>query len=595
MMKIVTALRVGLLLVLLATPQQPAAQGGSARNRSLVIEGGTLIDGTGKAPLRDAVIVIEGNKIAAVGEKGKVSAPQGARVIQAGGKFILPGLSDMHVHWDNWMPELYLAHGVTSAVDLESGDWTLTQRDLIADGRMRGPRIFTATSSLYGRLLWDHPISSAAPSRPLLESAEMARRVVRSVGPGRARFNLTKTYTEITPQLLRAVVEESHKAGRNVISHLGIVDARQATEAGIDAVAHGSGIALATIKDPVKAEDLRTFAKLGISVDYPMFLMYHAYMDAAKADELAALMASRNVRIEFEQVNTAGRWVPRYKDAWLTEDRRLLQEPDLQYIPGEVRDRILYYEPWDQMDSQQRDLVARGYQNRKNFIRKFVQAGGRVLAGCDAASFVLPGICLHRELELLVEAGLTPMQAIQAATKNNFELLQEGDNLGTIEVGKLADLILVKSDPLADIRNTRAIDTVIKDGEIMDAGYHADFVNPAPRASAVAGGLRFINPTPSIRALYPPSSGEPNKEVRLVVEGNNLVDESVVEIEDVAVPTAPVKSTLLRETMFNPVYTQLTASIPGHLLSRTGTYKVVVRNPRPMGGASNVVNFFIAP
>ena len=138
----------------------------------------------------DAVIVIEENRISAVGSRGSVRIPSAARVIQADGKFILPGFSDMHVHWQQWMPELFLAHGVTSAVDLESGEWTLAQRDLIRDRRMQGPRIFTASHSLFGRLIWDSPDSGS--QRPVLYSPEMARRVIRGYGAGREQYNLTK-------------------------------------------------------------------------------------------------------------------------------------------------------------------------------------------------------------------------------------------------------------------------------------------------------------------------------------------------------------------------------------------------------------------
>lgn len=161
---------------------------------------------------------------------------------------------------------------------------------------------------------------------------------------------------------------------------------------------------------------------------------------------------------------------------------------------------------------------------------------------------------------------MTPMHAIQAATRNNFELVQDNENLGTVEPGKLADLIVLRGDPLGDIRNTRTVEMVIKDGKEVDTRYHADFIKPGARTEPVAGGLRFINPLPSVRAVYPPSSSDLNKEVKLLIEGANLVDESVVEVSGVPVPTAPVKSTMLRETMFNPVYTQLTATIPGSLL-----------------------------
>ena len=151
---------------------------------------------------------------------------------------------------------------------------------------------------------------------------------------------------------------------------------------GVDGIAHGSGIALATISDPARADELRTFARLGISVDYPFFLMYHAYMDPAKIDDLVDLLVEQNVRIEFEQVNTAGRWVPEYREAWLAEDTRLLQDPNLQYIPAQNRDRVLYYEPYDQLTDQQREQVRQGYEKRKGFYWQVCpgrwQSAGRV-------------------------------------------------------------------------------------------------------------------------------------------------------------------------------------------------------------------------
>ena len=580
----------GICVLTFAIPVVLLAQDDVVLKSHLVIEGGTLIDGTGGAPLPDSVVVIEGNRITAIAQRGQIDVPEEAEVIDATGKFILPGFSDIHVHWDDWMPELFLAHGVTSAVDLDSFfPWILEQRDVLLDGRMRGPRLFTTVRSLSGRLLWDGK-GRLNELRPEVESAEMARRLTRLIGPGREQFQLTKTYTELTPDQLGAVVEESHRAGRKVMAHLGSLDARQAAHLGVDGIAHGSGIALATISDPVKAEEMRAFTRLGISVDYPMFLMYHAYMDMSRVDDLVRLLVERNVSIEFEQVNTAGRWVPEYREAWLAEDTRLLEDPNLHYVPQANRDRVLYYEPYDQLSNEQRVLVREGYDKRKEFIGRFARAGGRTLAGCDTASFVLSGICLHRELELLVEAGLTPMQAIQAATRNNFEFLQE-DDLGTLQPDKIADLIILRADPLADIRNTRTLDLVMQDGKRVDTGYHADFINPIPNPFSGGG---FVNPSPFLRVIYPMSGTQLNQELTLIIEGSNLADESVVEFDGVEVPSSPVKSTMLRETRYNPVYTQLEVTIPAGLLNRYGSYRVIVKNPRPQGGISNALTFFVA-
>ena len=552
-----------------------------AESAGLVIEGGTLIDGTGSAPRSNAVVVIQENRIVAVGEKGGVSSPPGARVMDASGKFILPGLIDMHVHWADWMPELFLAHGITSAVDLASTDWTLEQSVALMDGRLAGPRLFASLGPFAGRLLWDRALRE-------VETAQMARRLVREAGAGRAKYALTKVYTELTPDQLQAVVEESHRAGRNVIAHLGSLDACQAAEAGVDALAHASGVALATIPDPQTAEQLRCCVKIGISIEFPQFLMYHAFMDPGKAEDLIARLVRKNVRLEPDLINTC-RWAARRRQTWLADDARLLDDPDLRYLPASSRDRMLFNKPLEDLIGEERAQLRRGYENLQNFIRKFVAAGGIMLAGSDTAAFVVPGISLHRELELLVDAGLSPMQAIQAATKNNAEFLQE-EQLGTIQPGKLADLIVVSKNPLTDIRNTNTVEMVIKDGNMMDRSFHADFVNPIPRPR-IAG---FPNPKPSIRTLYPMTTRRRNKDLELIIEGSNFIKESVVEFDGVIVRSAPVKSTLLRETQFYAVYMQLTATVPARLLNGIGTYKVVVKNPRPEGGTSNVLYFFVA-
>ena len=540
-----------------------------------------MIDGTARSPQRNAAVVMEGNRITAVGEKGKVPYPPGAQVIPAAGKFILPGLIDMHVHWADWMPELFLAHGITSAVDLVSTDWTLEQSKALSDGRIAGPRLFAALGPFAGRLLWDR-----LPSE--IDSAEVARRIVREAGSGRSKYALTKVYTELTPDQLHAVVEESHKAGRNVIAHLGSLDARQAAEAGVDALAHASGVALATIPDRAKADDLRTCVKLGISIEYPLFLVYHAFVDRAKVKELTALLIRKNVRLEPDLINTA-RWGAKDREAWIAEDAKILSDPNLKYIPSNNRDRILFSKPLERLSKEEQVLLGQGYENLRSFLRGFIQAGGTILAGSDTAAFVLPGASLHRELELLVDVGLTPMQAIQAATKNNAEFLQESD-LGTIEPGKLADVIVIGKDPLSDIKNTNSVEVVIKDGTVMDTSYHADFVNPIPRARVVG----YPNPRPSIRTLYPMTCQEVNRDLELIIEGANFIDDSIVDFDGVTVPATPVKSTLLRETKFYPVYTQLAATVPARLLNRAASYKVFVKNPTPEGGVSNVLTFFVA-
>ncbi|HSE99120.1 MAG TPA: hypothetical protein VLD57_12700, partial [Blastocatellia bacterium] len=177
----------------------------AAQEQAIVIEGGTLIDGTGGRAVENAVILVRGNRIAVVGKKGNVPYPAGARVIRADGKFILPGLIDAHVHYHEWQGELHLAHGVTTVKDTGNPvEWLEELSRAISDGRTSGPRLFYTGNSLTSPPAGkDHHIG--------LESAEMGRRAINILK--RHGSVAGKVHQQITPELLRAVTDEAHKHG----------------------------------------------------------------------------------------------------------------------------------------------------------------------------------------------------------------------------------------------------------------------------------------------------------------------------------------------------------------------------------------------
>jgi hypothetical protein len=291
-------------------------------------------------------------------------------------------------------------------------------------------------------------------------------------------------------------------------------------------------------------------------------------------------------------INTSARWAAKRRAEYKQEDQKLLADPNLRYIPENIRQRALYYEPAEDLSSAEREQLQQGYTNLQTFLRRFVAAGGKMLAGSDTASFVLPGISLHREMELLVEAGLSPMQAIVAATKNNAEFLHQQTMFGTVEEGKRADLLIVRKDPLQDIRNTQTIDTVIKDGQVIDTRYHADFRNPIPSPPPSWGYI--ANPQPTIKSLSPLTGAE-GAETILMIEGENFLAASHVEFNKQKVTAIPVSSSQVPGTAYLPYYTRLQATIPARLIAQAGRFPVVtVTNPPPEGGTSNV-RYFIAP
>jgi hypothetical protein len=211
------------------------------------------------------------------------------------------------------------------------------------------------------------------------------------------------------------------------------------------------------------------------------------------------------------------------------------------------------------------DQMREGHRRLQEFLCQVIKAGGNVVAGTDAGPAVIPGISLHRELELLVEAGFAPMQAIIAATKLGATYLGKQSELGSIEEGKLADLVILKRNPLEEIRNTRAIDTVIKDGEIIDTRYHASFSNPIPRPT----NQEFYGyPHPKLDNLSSSMISDGEDNVELILRGNNFFPQSYVRFGPDTIPTSFTNQEQLR------------ATVPAYLV-RPGTFPVVVINPKP--------------
>lgn len=201
-----------------------------------------------------------------------------------------------------------------------------------------------------------------------------------------------------------------------------------------------------------------------------------------------------------------------------------------------------------------------------------------MLSGPDAPNMVMPGLSLHHEMQLMVDAGLTPMQALMSATKWPAEFLRKQAQLGTVEAGKIADAVILNANPLEDIANTKSIEMVIKDGQIVDRTMHPDYTNPIPRPEA---DQSQINPEPRSRSLTPIIATEGDPSASLVVRGQNFARTSVVIFDGQWIPT----------TFVNP--SELNATIPGRLLARVGTFSVKVWSPKPGGGMSNDVKFMV--
>ena len=548
----------------------------------LVIEGGTLIDGNGGPPVQDALVIIRDNRIASVSSRGQTRYPANARVLKADGKFILPGLMDAHVHYAGWMAELILNYGVTSIFSIGSGgEWALAQRDAINAGKIPGPRNFVAVGSLAGAKISALSARSGAAGglsgRQVASNAEEAREIVRRFIDAGA--DMVKVHRGPTVEAYRAAIEEAHRAGLPAVTQpLGpTVFAREAILAGADILEHAAGVSISVAKDPSKWKE---FGSLEIHSLSPMPF---ADMDDAKAAALIKLMVDKNVYLEPDFI-AMGRGFHKQRDKFELQDSRLLNSHDLSYVPERRRLRILAtYHHFDDMEPADYKLRNKAYQNMLRFVREYVQAGGKVLTGTDTAGWAVPGLGVHHEMEILVEeVGLTPMQVILAATRNPAEGFRVLDHLGTIEAGKLADVLIVNEDPLQEISNLQKIEWVIKDGKVVDRTFHAWFKNPLPRG-AVEGsawvralktqsmqGTEFGQPPPGIQSISPTMVTEGDATVALTIKGVNFTKKSLVYFGERSVPARLVSDT------------ELEAVIDAGLIVQVGTYPVTVRNPDPL-------------
>jgi len=405
----------------------------ASRADTLAIVGGTLIDGTGAAPVADAAVVIRKGRIVATGPRSKVKIPKHANVVDAKGKFILPGLWDMHAHFEQveWGP-IYLAAGVTTVRDCGNElEFITAVRDAIAQGRGLGPRLLLA-----GVVDGTGPLALGVER---VDTLEQARSWVDRYHD--ARFQQMKIYSSVKLEELKAVTDEAHRLGMTVTGHVpeGLT-AFQTVEAGQDQINHISYIAdimHAPLPETATRADRRN-AIINIDLNSP---------ESQKA--LAFLKDHHTVvdpTIALYELFTA-----------TTAKPPASFEPGVDKIAAELAGQVTDVEPPNETSDAQEKV----FQKQVAIVGALHRAGITIVAGTDQA---VPGHSLHREIELYVQSGFTPLEAIQSATTVPAHVMGLDKELGTIETGKRADLILINGDPLQDVHNTRNVEYVITNG-----------------------------------------------------------------------------------------------------------------------------------
>ena len=534
-----------LLALLFDRPSFAASQ--PPDDEVLVIRGASLIDVRHGSVTPDTTIVVKAGRIETVGPAGQVPAPAGARVIEAKGKFVMPGLWDSHAHTRDFDGALNINHGVTSTMDMGNIlDWILALQEAREKQMSFGPRIFPQGMSIGGRL-GQHQWNAKTP-----EEARFAAR--KNIEAG---VSFLKVYHEATIDMIKAVVEEARAAGLNVNSHLRAVDAREAILAGVNALAHGGGIAAATSPPEVAVQIKSNKAREELGTTAPSA---HYAQDPAMFDSLIALMIERDVRMEPNIVQLYRGVYPEW-DRYQLENHRISMLPELHYIP-EMFVRMwatdFNVEPYPPTADQARKLK-KAYTNHLAFTKKFADAGGKLLVGTDNYYHAVAGLAVWQEMELMASAGVSPAKILQAATINPAEYVHQDKILGTLEPGKLADIIILGRNPLQDVRNIRTLETVIQHGKEQELGYRSDYRVMIPRPwQRVNSSLR----APYLTSVQPAGVPMGTKGLVLTIKGRDFSDENRVLWND----------TDLRVLKFSP--TELSVAVPAHLVAAPGTYKV---------------------
>jgi imidazolonepropionase-like amidohydrolase/ketosteroid isomerase-like protein len=462
---------------------------------STVLRDVTVIDGTGAAPLRNATVVVTGDRIAAVGRRGAVKIPAGARVMDLAGKALVPGFIDMHAH---------VAFGPVYG-PLKAGDpplrteidslasvlmlrrlleWGVTTvrnpaghtreavlfRDLVRNGTLPGPRVFTAGAAM-------DVITAPGGLMETVKTEDDIRAAVRRQAA--AGVDYIKLYAGLSPALVRAGVDEAHKQGKKAISHMAVTTWTDGARAGVDGIVHivpGSPLLLPPAR---RAAYMKGFT--GTQFMYRWFEQVD--FQAAEIDTMIAELVKHKTVLDPTLVT--------FEAIFRGNDTAITRSPDLATTPASLlrnwREDFQLSTGWSTKDFTE---ATAAWPTVLRFTKLLFDRGVNLTVGTDTPNpWAAPGTSFHREMELYAQAGIPPLQVLRLATQAGAKALGIEADVGTVQQGKIADLVLLDADPLADIRNTRRISWVMQSGKILQKFPDNDDAEAFEAAQAIMDGM----------------------------------------------------------------------------------------------------------
>jgi len=447
------------------------------RESNIAIRNVNVIDVAGGKVSAGQTVLIRGGNIDAVGPAEAVPVSPAATIVEGGGFYLIPGLWDMHVHFrnnpvDRYKPiaeenaamlDLFVANGVVGVREMggDLSDHVLQWRDQIREGKRAGPRILTP-----GRKL--DVATPAWPGSIAVTSPDDARQAVQQMKQVRADF-IKVYFNEVEPATFKAVIDEAHRAGLKVTGHLPLNLSLQTVFAlGLDGMEHS------TLQTPLQAVhdqfggEAKARIKMDLRMDAAEAMKRRMFMhDAKEAARLYPLLAARSF------------WVT----PTLVVQARVRYEIAERDFDADPRKRYFFPAIWSSWDTKagfrrvpppaNQDLLKRAVKQSGELVLAAHKAGVPILAGTDCGvsnNYVLPGWSIHEELEALVKVGLTPAEALRTATVNPARWRGDAATEGSIEKGRRADMVLLRSNPLHHIGSTREIEAVFLSGEYYSRG-----------------------------------------------------------------------------------------------------------------------------